>query len=165
MDQQYAGEVQGAAEQQSNEQVPHQVVTQTLEQRRAAALLTHVQGVQTGQDDAVKKEYRRMVERLPVMILTNGLGQALAYLHSRAAGPNDAERPGRRQAMQLVINHLQDLVLTVRGLYAGLNDSLLASVCHGDREQLRLATDEALAVLTWWTKFTRAFLPKPDGED
>jgi len=133
----------------------------TLEQRRAAAILGKVHGL--GNNAKVKQEYRRLVERLPVMILTNGLGQTLAYLSSRHGDANGDR--DRIEAFRLVSGHLHEMIVDERGLYPNGQGDLLHQLIKGNRQQLRQATDEALAVLSWWTKFVRAFLPKPEGED
>ncbi len=145
------------------------VGSQTIEQRRAAAILTCVHALPENND--LRKEYRRLVETLPAMTLTNGLGQVLAYLESRAARDRgETGAAARSDATGRVIHDLTHLLVNVRGLYAeqgpyvDQNGFLLQCVINGNREHLRRATDEALAVLNWWTKFVRAFLPKPDGE-
>jgi CRISPR-associated protein Cmr5 len=103
------------------------------------------------------QEYRRVIQGLPAMVLTNGLGQALAFLMSDRSSV----------AKQAVVRDLTDALTTIRGLYTNQPDdlTLVERIVNGNREMFRQATDETLALLTWWVKFVRAFLPKPEGDE
>lgn len=73
---------------------------QTKEQQRAKAAWADVQAVDQKPPE-VKRKYRGLVLKLPVMILTNGLGQALAFLKSKGKG--NADDPH-----EIVYAHLQN---------------------------------------------------------
>jgi CRISPR-associated protein Cmr5 len=147
--------------QSQSEQTDAEALAPTMEQQRAAFALAMVKqqmpaqgGSATSQKQA--QEYRRVIQGLPAMVLTNGLGQALAFLIS---DPNSV-------AKQAVVRDLTDALTTIRGLYTNQPDelSLVERIVNGNREMLRQATDETLALLTWWVKFVRAFLPGPEGD-
>ena len=55
---------------------------QRVEQKRAAEAWSCIQAVS---EDKFKKEYRSIVMKLPTLILTNGLGQTLAFLKSKGS--------------------------------------------------------------------------------
>lgn len=140
-----------------------QTAGQTREQLRAAFALEKVRSrflddgwkVRAGQSDRAQ-EYARVVRGLPAMVMTNGLGQSLAFLMSRTDS----------QAAPLVVADLSKWLRSVDGLYsAEITAPLVSEIVNKDREKLRRATDETLALLEWWVKFVRAFLPKPEGGD
>ncbi len=125
---------------------------QTLDQTRAAYLLARVK------KQVKSQEYRRRVEQLPSMILTNGLGQTLAFLLSDS---ND-------HAALAVATDLAEYLTAQRKLYRKDNEQLtsvdlLESIVGGDRDMLQRATDESLSLLTWWKKLVRAYIPKQKG--
>ena len=136
-----------------SEQADEEALAPTMEQRRAAFVLDRVKRQETNQQQA--QEYRRVIQGLPAMVMTNGLGQALAFLMSDP----------KHVAKQAVVQDLTDALTTIRGLYTNQPDdlTLVERIVHGNREMLRQATDETLAVLAWWVKFVRAFLLRPEG--
>ena len=148
--------------QSKSEHAEEEALAPTMEQQRAAFVLARVkqQIPAQGGSAAIKKqaqEYRRVIQGLPAMVLTNGLGQALAFLMSDRSSV----------AKQAVVRDLTDALTTIRGLYMNQPDdlTLVERIVKGNREMFRQATDETLALLTWWVKFVRAFLPKPEGDE
>ena len=141
--------------QSKSEQADEEALAPTMEQRRAAFVLDRVKRQATNQQQA--QEYRRVIQGLPAMVMTNGLGQALAFLMSDP----------KNVAKQAVVQDLTDALTTIRGLYTNQPDdlTLVERIVHGNREMLRQATDETLAVLAWWVKFVRAFLLHPEGNE
>jgi CRISPR-associated protein Cmr5 len=141
-----------------SEQADEETLASTMEQRRAAFVLDRVKRQATNKKQA--QEYRRVIQGLPAMVLTNGLGQALAFLMSDPKDPKNV-------AKQAVVQDLTDAITTLRGLYTNQPDdrTLVERIVNGNREMLRQATDETLAVLAWWVKFVRAFLPHPEGNE
>src|SRR3990170_2581782 len=77
---------------------------QTKEQQRAKAAWKEIQKVDQMVPDK-KRKYRGLVLKLPVVILTNGLGQALAFLKSKGSG--DKSNPH-----EIVYDHLQGWLFT-----------------------------------------------------
>lgn len=120
----------------------------TLEQRRALHAWERVAAVKRAKGpraDTQAQEYGREAKRLPVRILTSGLGHALAFLEAR------------HRAVPL-LRDLDDWVLTQRRL-PGAPDGvrrLTEAIVKGDSDLLQLATDEALAYLQWLARFAEA---------
>jgi CRISPR-associated protein Cmr5 len=98
--------------------------------------------------DEKAKTYGRETKRLPVRILTAGLGHALAFVKAKA---DDG-----KNALNRLHEDLTQWVLTERGLKGNAPKSLLESIVLGDSDFLRLATDEALAYLQWLNRFAEA---------
>jgi len=116
----------------------------TLEQERAQHAWSCVQEVK---DKPFAGDYRTIAVKVPSLIVTNGLGQTLAFLRSK---PD-------RQHFQLLYRHLADWV--GRKVHAD-GDLLNWLVNEATSQQYRLATMEALALLQWLKRFAEAELPK-----
>ncbi|MCS7078857.1 MAG: type III-B CRISPR module-associated protein Cmr5 [Chloracidobacterium sp.] len=123
--------------------------SRTLDQRRAAHAWDAVQRAkQLGADDA--KKYGGQAKKLPVRILTSGLGPALAFLKAKAYAPTL-----KAYAPTLV----DDLSAWLEERIPPKKDEphdLLERIVRGDSHFLRRATDEALAYLDWLNRFAEA---------
>ncbi len=119
---------------------------QTKEQERAAKAWEDVAAVQ-GQSFGGK--YGGWVKKLPALVLTNGLGQTLAFL--RAKGKGKANAP------QTLYNHLSTWIM---GEVAHEKGSLLLLewLMQQDSATYRRATTEALAFINWLKRFAEAQL-------
>ncbi len=127
---------------------------QTKEQQRAKAAWADIQAVDRKSVD-VKRKYRSLVLKLPVMILTNGLGQALAFLKSKG-------KDNRDDPHEIVYSHLQAwLFREIR--WADANQpTLIERIFNTTSETYRQATSEALSYLHWLRRFAEAILPEPE---
>ena len=68
-----------------------------LEHERAKEAWSCIDFVNTEYDNkGFKKEYRSIVMKFPTLIITNGLGQSLAFLKSK--GKNDKKKPEEKLA-------------------------------------------------------------------
>ncbi len=129
---------------------------QTKEQQRAKMAWVAVQEVDRKSPD-VKKKYRGLVLKLPVMILTNGLGQALAFLKSK--GKDKADDPH-----EIVYAHLQDWLFREIPWASASQPRLIERIFNTTSETYRQATAEALSYLHWLRRFAEAVLPEPEEE-
>lgn len=103
-------------------------------------------------------EYASYVVRLPVDILTNGLGQALAQL--LAAAKDQQEEPHR-----WLYQDLQDWLCRSDPLAPYPNEKdLLEAIVTYDRKKYQQALSEAMAWLKWHTKIAVAQLKKTEDE-
>ena len=121
---------------------------QTKEQERASKAWEYVSDKVKGQ--TFEGEYGSWVKKLPALVLTNGLGQTLAFL--RAKGKDEANAP------QTLYNHLSEWVM---GEIAPAQGSLLEWLMGKDSATYRRATTEALAFINWLKRFAEAKLAKP----
>ena len=125
----------------------------TLDQRRARHAWTQIESVQREFKRKEQDEYAGQAKKMPIRILTSGLGAALAFLLSKA---RTGTRDEKRHFVQLHLD-LTDWVIRQRPLTAAVNPgSLLESVIQGDADFLRLATDEVMAYLQWLNRFAEA---------
>jgi len=124
----------------------------TLEQERAQRAWECVQEV-TSKSQDFKNKYGSLARKVPMLVLTNGLGQTLAFL--RAKGKNDST-----DEHTMLFQHLSRWVLSqVAPASTSDNRDLLQWVLENDSAAYRRATTEALAFLTWLKRFAEAELP------
>jgi CRISPR-associated protein Cmr5 len=113
----------------------------TLEQERAKHAWDCVQEVKD-KHKHIADGYRAIVAKVPSLIVTNGLGQTLAFLKAKH---------------EVLYRHLTDWV----GKKVNANGDLLNWLLNtATSQQYRLATMEALRLLQWLKRFAEAELPK-----
>jgi CRISPR-associated protein Cmr5 len=119
----------------------------TLEQERAKHAWDCVQEVK---DKPFAGDYRTIAVKVPSLIVTNGLGQTLAFLKAKGK-----DEPGNEH--EVLYRHLADWV----GRKVNADGDLLSWLVNtATSQQYRLATMEALALLQWLKRFAEAELPK-----
>ena len=93
---------------------------------------------------------RQSVTRLPSMIVNNGLLAAAAFADQRSSN-DESQKPGLKKAMDAVASYLRERKLT-SGNDTG---SLIRDLCSKGKtpQELQLATDEALAYLSFLKRF------------
>ena len=132
---------------------------QRLEQKRAAEAWSCVQYVNEEIDNPkFKKEYRSTVMKLPSLILTNGLGQTLAFLKSK--GKENDSNPEEK-----VYKDIQGWLTKPNVVNWGrvTHEELIERIMAIDSNKYRFITIESLSFLNWLKKFA-AVLPKDGGE-
>ena len=104
------------------------------------------------------EKYALLAKSAPVMILTNGLGQTLAFFISKSNGRNE---------YNLLYNHLNkwldDNIPWTPNEDRG--DDLVEKVINENSQIYRMATDETLAFLSWVKRFATALSPDEKEED
>lgn len=124
----------------------------TLDQRRARHAWDAVARIKS--DPKARLNYAREAKRLPVRILTAGLGHALAFLCAKAGS-------GKEIANTALLRDVADWVLDKRGNPDSAADrpapnALIEKIVAKDATFLRITTDEVLAYLQWLTRFAEA---------
>lgn len=128
---------------------------QSAEQLRAKEAWTRVREV-TGQP-GWRKEYGQLARSAPAMILSNGLGQTLAFWRAKGY-KNRQPKDGGANPHARLLEHVSAWVLSQ--LDAQNNDGLLGWVMDAKTttDDYRLATAEAMSFLTWLKRFAEAEL-------
>jgi CRISPR-associated protein Cmr5 len=121
-------------------------IQQTAEQKRAKQAWECVEEVKKKGKEFGEK-YKGLAQKMPSYILTNGLGQSLAFLQSKAKG-NPTDEHG------LLYEHLSNWVRPQ--VDPSSSQPLLQWVMDNDSNAYRRATTEALAFLTWLKRFAEA---------
>jgi len=101
--------------------------------------------------------YASLIQSLPAMIRTCGLGQALTYLKAQEGR---ARQAGRRDTLEgALYSDIAEWIVTARKIYEGDSSRLLHLLIGSySRTQYMRAQEEALALLEWMVKFARAFI-------
>jgi CRISPR-associated protein Cmr5 len=129
----------------------------TLDQERAKHAWEAVRFQVASPKSQEADDYAREAKKLPVRIMTAGLGQALACIVAKSR----ESKPGLGKLDQ----DLSEWTLKRVPASAGKR-ALLESIMEGDADFLRRATDETLAYLNWLNRFTEAEgLPRKKGDD
>jgi CRISPR-associated protein Cmr5 len=115
----------------------------------------------TSKPQDFKKKYGSLARKVPTLVLTNGLGQTLAFLLAKAKRHEpEQKRSVEAKAHDLLFVHLSNWVLSqVAPSTTVSNGDLLKWVLENDSAAYRRATLEALAFLTWLKRFAEAELP------
>lgn len=133
---------------------------QRLEQKRASKAWSCVQYVNEKIDNSkFKKEYRSIVMKLPSLILTNGLGQTLAFLKSKGKGDASKSEEKIYQDLEGWLRNANTV-----NLEKATQEGLIERIMAIDSNKYRLVTMECLAFLNWLKRFADAVLPKDGGE-
>lgn len=100
-----------------------------------------------------KKEYRSIVMKLPTLIITNGLGQTLAFLKSKGKG--DKNKPEEK-----VYQDIDGWLSKNKNIHWNARGELLERVIALPNDKFRQVTAETLAFFSWMKRFADAVLPK-----
>ncbi|HOP77041.1 MAG TPA: type III-B CRISPR module-associated protein Cmr5 [Thermogutta sp.] len=127
----------------------------TIDQQRARHAWRAVESLPVDSEEA--DDYAREAKKLPVRIITSGLGQALAFVNAKKA---------KKQGLAKLEEHLTDWAKQRLEVAFPDNKTLLDVIVHNDSDFLRRATEEMLAYLVWLNRFTEAKgLPKKGEQD
>ena len=124
----------------------------TLEQQRAALAYRHVSLVKESAETE-RKIYGSMALKLPVLIRTAGLCQALHFIRSR-----------KKEALDTLLQHLAEQLRRVDSAIDGA-DGLLAKVRAADLSQYLWLSREALAAVEWYARLAQSELKIDRTED
>jgi len=134
----------------------------TLEQKRAKKAWDQVNEIveESRTRKKLGENYRSLVRKAPAMIKTNGLGQTLAFLLSKA-------KEGGASAEDRLYKHLEAWLLGEEAPLprpsGGVKSSLMEQVMALDSALYRQYTREALTYLGWLKRFAEARLKKDGG--
>ncbi len=118
---------------------------QTLEQKRANHAWEKVCAFSSAKE---AEEYAQEAKKMPMRIMSAGLGHALAFILAKAKD--------KKPKLKQLHDDLTEWVIKERPIHATHSDSLMESIISGDSDFLRRVTDEALAYLVWLNRFIEA---------
>lgn len=126
----------------------------TLDQRRARHAWDAVARIRNDSKARPSaSSYAREAKRLPVRILTAGLGHALAFLDAKAGRDESANTALLRDVADWVLNKREK---TGSSAERPKSNALIEKIVTSDAAFLQIATDEVLAYLQWLTRFAEA---------
>jgi len=130
-----------------------------LEQTRATTAYEHIQGI-LAQPEADRSRYGTLALKLPILVRSAGLCQALHFVQSRAK--SDPSKPEMR-----ILDHIADQLARVDPTIKDAN-SLCMCVRGADMKTYLHLTREATMILQWYARLTRSLLgiePTDDMEE
>ncbi len=106
----------------------------------------------------LKKDYRSYVKKLPQMILSNGLGQSMAFVFSKKKEGNAYAFIYQQISEYLNSNN------TIR-ISKDKDKDLLEWIISLDSHNYRYATEEVLAFLNWLRRFAEGMIEVSEEEN
>ncbi len=128
---------------------------QTLEQGRANFAFTRA----TNGYSTHRKEYAQHAKKLPMMIKTNGIGAALAFLFSK------------QKTWGTILKDVEDWIkdsnnLKTQAIYTATEgNSLVQKVLHLDSSEYRIVTIEVLAFVKWLSRFAEGIAKEQEPKN
>lgn len=120
---------------------------QTIEQKRAKSALEWIPEQAQAKED-LQKEIKSWASQFPLMIHTNGIGQACAFFKSRK----------NVEGARLLYAQLNDwLKKDLASIYDKKTD-LMDVIVNCNQQQYRLLQAESLAYLQWIKQLSKAYL-------
>jgi len=130
------------------------IMIENIEHERAKEAWNCIDYVNSKENNEFRKEYRSVVMKTPTMIITNGLGQTLAFLKSK--GKNDESKPEEKLYRDIEGWLDKRIQWTTKG-------ELMEKVISLPNDKFRYATNETLSFLSWMKRFADAVLPKEES--
>lgn len=122
-----------------------------IEQGRAAFAYDCVREIAQSTDEDLKKKYKSSAKKLPVLIKTNGLGQALAFINKRDNGNIK------------LYDMIGEWLACKQLIELGENGELVDVIISKPSNEYRRITTETLALLNWVRRFVDGLMK--DVED
>ncbi|MCB9293462.1 MAG: type III-B CRISPR module-associated protein Cmr5 [Lewinellaceae bacterium] len=124
-----------------------------LEQGRAAfAFQCAVEGEKLGKN----KEYKSYVKKMPMLIKTNGLGAAIAFVFAKGSKGGE---PNRENPWGLLYAQIEEWILKdEKKLIAFAPGRLAQALTETESWNYRSVTIEVLAFLNWLKRFADALI-------
>jgi len=117
----------------------------TRTQQYAATIIAQVTEGLADVSEAQRKKYGTMAHKLPVLVRTAGLAQALAFVDCRGS-----------EGQQLLLTHLREAIE---------RPNLLAESRTVELSEYRRLTYEVLAALEWYKRFAESVLDVLPGDE
>lgn len=138
-----------------------QSLIQTLEQERASEAWNCINRIIVKE---VKEKYCGIAKNLPVLILTNGLGQTLAFVKSKGIREEKDKNKPEKVAYTEIYKNLSAWLVDKRKVYNSGQGEIIEKIIKGDSAKYRQATTETLAFLNWLKRFAEAVLPEESAK-
>lgn len=132
----------------------------TLAQRRAGHALAAIRALPA--DPAIAAPYLAAIKGLPVLIRTNGLGQAMAMMLSQR-GRETAGGSARGQAFGTIYQQMRAWLGGDEAAAALPGGDLIAALCAADQRHYLAVQAEAMLYAEWLKKFANAFIAGDDA--
>lgn len=127
----------------------------SIEKERMSFAFNFVRDPGNGISDRSKaKKFEAYVQKVPAFIMTNGLGNTLAYLTTQGDEQWKAVQKGICEWLKQVDNPIKEILLATDGKLENVLEIMKDNNFH-DREY-RAVTVEILALFNWLRRFAKA---------
>lgn len=126
----------------------------TVHQRLAADVYTRVIAIRDHHDESFHKKYGTMAHKLPVLLHTAGLMQAIAFVQAKGT---------KNEAWKQFLNDLAQTLEFSRPDYDG--EALLKEVQRAEIGSYILLTRRVSNALLWYKRFAESILKVEQGQD
>ncbi|MCD6484614.1 MAG: type III-B CRISPR module-associated protein Cmr5 [Candidatus Odinarchaeota archaeon] len=142
-------------------------ILRTLSQERAKAAHACIMEVKEKENERTQEAYTGYVKNAAVYILTNGLGNTMAFYRAKIGkeeGVTEDEKSANKKAYELLYKHINDWISGK--LYSEVNytdgkEVLEWITCESTSSlEVMFATEEALRFIVWLKQFADAILKK-----
>lgn len=128
-----------------------------IEQGRSAYAYEAVEEAKQQLDKNSVKEYRAYIQKLPMLIKTNGLGAAIAFVFSKGSKNGFASK---KKAWGLIYSQLEYWILERdrKQLIDFRKGELAKALSQSDCQSYRAVTIEIMALLAWMKRYANALI-------
>ncbi|HID52840.1 MAG TPA: type III-B CRISPR module-associated protein Cmr5 [Anaerolineae bacterium] len=126
----------------------------TIHQRLAADVYWRVMSIYENHDEKYHKKYGTMAHKMPVLVHTAGLMQAIAFVHAKGA---------KNEAWKQFLNDLAQTLEFSRPGYDG--DDLLQDAQKAEIGNYILLTRRVSNALLWYKRFAESILKVEPGHE
>jgi CRISPR type III-B/RAMP module-associated protein Cmr5 len=124
----------------------------TLQQKRASLAFEHVQQIT---DVEERPLYQSMAQKLPALIRTAGLCQAIHFVKSRAKEGKEGKEGKEKIALRKLLGHLAEQLQRTDPAITEMN-SFCAEVRRAEVARYIWLTRETLACVSWYSRLSRS---------
>jgi len=112
------------------------------------------QKVEEASKQSFKKDYKTYVKKIPMMVLTNGLGATFAFVYSKK----------NKEAYGLIYTQVDEWLK--KDYKQNNNDELVKWIIDQDSQSYRAVTNEVLALFNWLKRFADGMIEEVEnGEE
>lgn len=126
----------------------------TVHQRLAADVYGRVNAIYEDKDEAFHKKYGTMAHKMPVLVHTAGLMQAVAFVHAKGT---------KNEAWKQFLNDLAQTLEFSRPEYDG--EALLREAQQAQIGNYVLLTRRVSNALLWYKRFAESILKVEPGDE
>lgn len=127
----------------------------TIQQLRAQHALKHIDNWKNPSSGVRAKNIKSYASDFPAMIMTNGIGQAVAFAMTKKKS---------EQEYLSILNGLSEWLIKERKIFGSASQpDLVHHLMRCDMQTYQLAQAEAIVYLDWIKKLTKALIQE-DGE-
>lgn len=126
-----------------------------IEQERAEAAFGYVKNAKESLGNEKSKNYKSYVKKVPMLIKTNGLRAAMAFIYAKARKEEAYRHIYEQMGKWLQVNPIKAIDMDTN------RDAIISKVLSLEGKDYRMITLEILALFTWLKRFAEGMI---DGE-